>query len=237
MTCLILAVVAGCQATATPKPTPTTPTTQINSSDCKVLADIAAPGHRIRIESFGSPPELLRQNVIRGSGLTLKILDTNTGQQHTYRWDEAHPQATIDYSRAASGIVQVVEFTIDARPQDAEVPLVRRTIAIGESVAETDQILLQPEHGDPARIACLEMQAINGMSSNAGNRGDWAFDEPLIHLRNIGIDQPAAVLEAFRQIAPKAEGAAGESLAGYQKEIETVNSIRNGANAEQGVGA
>jgi len=193
----------------------------------KKLVDVTSVHNRLLVYSFGSPPLVIGQDRIQGDGLHLLVVNRGAQEASFGRaWSEASNGAVIDYSEFDTGVLRLTSLTIDRRAKwDELVPFILTTVMFDRDGLrrEEGKILIQPESGGPERIRRLTEQALAALEEG---ELEEAYCRPLEHLRNIAVADPAPVLEAYKRLAGKVDGAYAEILRDRVDEVEWMKAIR-----------
>jgi hypothetical protein len=187
------------------------------------LVDLTISDNRLLVYSFGGPALLVKYRCIKGYGLHALIV--NGKKKETVfccSRGEIDCSMMIDYSDAGSGVFRFTDFTGDPREED-ETPFLLTTVTVLEdgSVRTSETILLKPEKGDKKRISQLRDDALKAAEEESDE-----VESILGHLRNIGIEDPDNVLEAFDSLHGKLGCASGELLNMYEDEVHRARMLK-----------
>ena len=201
------------------------------------MVDTTSGHHRLLVHSFGSPPELLRKDVIKACGFALDLkVKGKADPIYTMSMGEIDPFVIIDFSKFSEGLLNLTTCTWDPRtPFPEDTPFIRKTLTIQSDggIEVTDRILLPAEDGDQQRIDSLVAAILQANQKN----GHLAFDEirdQLAHLRNIAINHPNEVLGQIRKLPNLRGDCAGQLMkTGFIDEVEEIKEVLNTAQEGQ----
>ena len=220
-------IVAGCSST--PKNVAPPP----SHTDDVLLIDADNGHNHLQVYSFGGTVTVLKLNVIKGNGITIRILNQRQEVAWEEEWDEAETGGIVDYSEATKGIYRITECTTDYRTnnEDDDVDLIQTTLRIGDDgkAITSDRVVLRGEQADPQRVEKLVQKGLACLSHDGGKDTETDEDEfvrILMQLRNIGVNDPDLTLKAMATLAPKTDGAIAEDLDSFRSEVEWIKKIR-----------
>ncbi len=209
-----------------------------------LLVDEAFGDNRLLIYSNNMPQTILSLRKIEGHLCVFVVHGTSKSSIIQLDMDELS-LVQVDYSDFSEGTLSITELTDDIRTcepdrDDEYVLFVRTTYTIHSdgAVNSTDTLLLQPEPSDPQRIQKLVQDAIHHgkitMDPSIENapvaeaeKSAADFFDPVIHLRNIGMGDPKAALDAFGEIAKAVplDGWVGWAFGQYEGEVYRAQEI------------
>lgn len=203
------------------------------------------------VSSYGSAPELIGIDRIKGSGFDIKVINTRKKDiVFAYLCSEAEWDIILDFSRLNSGTLQLIELTWDPRKENKQAPPTDFTIQTDEKGNVSNQvpfvevmiqitqkgeftfdpkILLDAEKADAKKINELTEHACKDRKNTE------QYDFALAHLRNMAIDDPDAILKAYEIIGesvskPSYSAAGLEILDDYKDEVEWIKQIKGKEN-------
>jgi len=205
------------------------------------LVDVTECERRLVIYLFGSPPLLLRKDVLKINGYRLDVYARDcTEPIYSDGCGEIDPNMVVDYSDFSKGILRIVTYAWDPRRLDDDVPFTEKTVRLtGENKIEISRrILLEPEPGAQAEIDKLVKEVLADNEKAVANDEKEVADpelrvnlgseirENLAHLRNIGIAHPDDVLKGLESLPHLAvDCCCGHLLHRYITEVYEVKEI------------
>jgi len=201
-----------------------------------IVVDETSGKNRLIIGLFGSPPLLLRKDVIKINGFSLAVHQRGRKEAvYGAGSGEINPNVILDYTDFEKGIIRWTDCTWDPRdPYQDDVPFAEATIEIESNgqVAISRKTLLQPEEASKERIDSLFAEIL------AESRKDYASDIPALerahekvnrnmaHLRNISLNCSEEILTRMQALPHLAGDCVCQHMKnGYLSEVETIKQI------------
>lgn len=222
--CLLCLVAIGCGGQAVQTATRTAPSSQPNKT---VVVSQPLGQCRLIIAYEGEPPRLVREGCLKGEGMFyVDILDPQSRAVFHVSIGEIDPPLAADYSQAQNGTLVLTYYTRDPRTPENDPAFVEETIHVrGIVVTKTARVVLKADRYDPARAREMVDSIKKGLPLAREDEPD-PLEFVLGHLRNMGIDNPTAMLELLKELNGKVGTHGQEILDSVEGDLSWVKEIR-----------